>query len=48
MVDIEPILRLFPTQEIAMTAETIHETVRIHYADAAVAASQGVSCCGAD
>ena len=31
-----------------MTAETIHETVRIHYADAAVAASQGVSCCGAD
>jgi arsenite methyltransferase len=31
-----------------MTAETIHETVRAHYSDAAVAASQGVACCGAD
>jgi arsenite methyltransferase len=31
-----------------MTAETIHETVRAHYAGAAVSASQGVSCCGAD
>ena len=31
-----------------MTAETIHETVRAHYADAAVSASQGVACCGAD
>src|SRR6478609_3817135 len=30
----------------AMTTETIHETVRQHYADAAVRASQGSSCCG--
>jgi arsenite methyltransferase len=29
-----------------MTAETIHEEVRGHYAAAAVAASQGVACCG--
>ena len=29
----------------AMTTETIHETVREHYADAAVRASQGTSCC---
>src|SRR4051794_17178306 len=29
----------------AMTTETIHETVRLHYADAAVRASQGSSCC---
>jgi SAM-dependent methyltransferase len=29
-----------------MTTETIHETVRQHYADAAVRASQGTSCCG--
>ena len=29
----------------AMTTETIHETVRQHYADAAVRASQGSSCC---
>jgi SAM-dependent methyltransferase len=28
-----------------MTTETIHETVRQHYADAAVRASQGASCC---
>jgi arsenite methyltransferase len=35
-------------QETAMTTETIHETVRAHYAGAAVSASQGVSCCGAD
>ena len=28
-----------------MTTETIHETVRQHYADAAVRASQGSSCC---
>ena len=28
-----------------MTTETIHETVRRHYADAAVRASQGTSCC---
>ena len=28
-----------------MTTETIHETVREHYADAAVRASQGSSCC---
>jgi hypothetical protein len=28
-----------------MTIETIHETVRQHYADAAVRASQGSSCC---
>jgi SAM-dependent methyltransferase len=28
-----------------MTTETIHETVRLHYADAAVRASQGSSCC---
>ena len=31
-----------------ITAETIHETVRAHYAGAAVAASQGVACCGDD
>ena len=31
--------------EPAMTTETIHETVRQHYADAAVRASQGTSCC---
>ena len=30
----------------AMTTETIHETVREHYAAAAVRASQGESCCG--
>ena len=29
-----------------MTTETIHETVRDHYAAAAVRASQGSSCCG--
>jgi arsenite methyltransferase len=29
-----------------MTTESIHETVRQHYASAAVGASQGVSCCG--
>ena len=29
-----------------MTTETIHETVRDHYAAAAVRASQGESCCG--
>jgi arsenite methyltransferase len=29
-----------------MTTETIHETVREHYAAAAVRASHGVSCCG--
>jgi arsenite methyltransferase len=29
-----------------MTTETIHETVREHYAAAAARASQGVSCCG--
>jgi arsenite methyltransferase len=29
-----------------MTTETIHETVRQHYADAAIRASQGSSCCG--
>jgi len=29
-----------------MTTETIHETVREHYAAAAVRASQGSSCCG--
>src|SRR3954465_5437627 len=28
-----------------MTTETIHETVRLHYAEAAVRASQGSSCC---
>ena len=28
-----------------MTTETIHETVRQHYADAAVRASQGAACC---
>jgi SAM-dependent methyltransferase len=28
-----------------MTTETIHETVRQHYADAAVRATQGTSCC---
>jgi arsenite methyltransferase len=32
----------------AMTNETIHETVRQHYADAAVRASQGSSCCDPD
>jgi SAM-dependent methyltransferase len=31
-----------------MTTETIHETVREHYAAAAVRASQGTSCCGGD
>src|SRR6478672_10509337 len=30
----------------AMTSETIHETVRAHYAQAAVRASQGSPCCG--
>src|SRR6266508_775526 len=29
-----------------MTTQTIHETVREHYAAAAVRASEGVSCCG--
>jgi len=29
-----------------MTTETIHETVRAHYAEAAIRASQGSSCCG--
>jgi len=29
-----------------MTTETIHETVRQHYADAALRAAQGSSCCG--
>ena len=29
-----------------MTTETIHETVRAHYAAAAVRAGQGTSCCG--
>jgi SAM-dependent methyltransferase len=29
-----------------MTAETIHQTVREHYAAAALQASQGTSCCG--
>jgi arsenite methyltransferase len=29
-----------------MTAETIHDEVREHYAAAALAASQGVACCG--
>ena len=29
-----------------MTTETIHETVREHYAAAAVRASHGSSCCG--
>ncbi|MFL5668790.1 MAG: methyltransferase domain-containing protein, partial [Chloroflexota bacterium] len=28
-----------------MTTESIHETVRQHYADAAVRASQGSACC---
>jgi SAM-dependent methyltransferase len=28
-----------------MTTETVHETVRLHYADAALRASQGSSCC---
>jgi len=31
-----------------MTAETIHDSVRAHYAGAAIAASQGASCCGSD
>jgi arsenite methyltransferase len=31
-----------------MTAESIHETVRSHYAGAALAASRGIACCGAD
>src|SRR6187397_650553 len=36
-----------PNQESErMTTETIHETIRQHYADAAVRASQGSSCCG--
>src|SRR6187397_3091969 len=35
-----------PNQESErMTTETIHETIRQHYADAAVRASQGSSCC---
>src|SRR4026208_282923 len=34
-----------PRSTPAMTTETIHETVRQHYADAAVRASQGSSCC---
>jgi SAM-dependent methyltransferase len=29
-----------------MTSENVHETVREHYADAAIRASQGTSCCG--
>jgi len=32
-------------KERTMTTETIHETVRQHYADAAVRASQGSTCC---
>src|SRR6185295_10600692 len=35
-----------PEESRLMTTETIHETVRQHYADAAVRASQGTSCCG--
>jgi arsenite methyltransferase len=31
-----------------MTTETIHETVREHYAAAAIRASQGTSCCAGD
>jgi arsenite methyltransferase len=31
-----------------MTAETIHDEVREHYAAAALAATQGVACCGDD
>jgi arsenite methyltransferase len=34
-----------PEGRATMTTETIHETVRQHYADAAVRASQGSSCC---
>ena len=33
------------TATIPQTPETIHETVRIHYADAALRATQGSSCC---
>jgi arsenite methyltransferase len=32
-------------EESTMTTETIHETVRAHYADAALRAAQGSSCC---
>ncbi len=32
-------------QTVPDTADTIHETVRIHYADAAIRATQGSSCC---
>src|SRR3954468_23162116 len=31
--------------EPPMTTETIHDTVRAHYADAAIRAAQGTSCC---
>src|SRR5207344_2704945 len=37
--------RLHLGSDPAMTTETTHETVRQHYADAAVRASQGSSCC---
>ena len=33
------------TESLPETTDTIHETVRQHYADAAVRASQGSSCC---
>ena len=33
------------TQTAPDTADTIHETVRIHYADAAIRATHGSSCC---
>jgi SAM-dependent methyltransferase len=34
-----------PTTRYPMTTETIHETVREHYANAAIRATQGSSCC---
>jgi SAM-dependent methyltransferase len=33
------------TQTVPQTTETIHEEVRLHYADAAIRATQGSSCC---
>ena len=33
------------TETMSTTPETIHETVRVHYAASAVRASQGIACC---
>jgi arsenite methyltransferase len=41
----QPTAPAAPRSTPATTTETVHETVRQHYADAAVRASQGSSCC---